>query len=208
MAETTHCERCGGPNPHDARFCIDCGASLAPATTGPTTRLAGVACPVCGTENPEAARFCVVCGRGLVAGAPPPRTAAPPRPRLAPQQSFPRVQTPPAPTRMAPPSAPAWPAQRTQPRKHQSGALIFVIGLFLLAASHTIWPGILLLVGIYSLVNASNHGRMDKALMSIIWWGGLAFLFSTGMFWPGIVLLVLLSAVAGNWTRPRSRRYW
>ena len=207
MAETMRCERCGGHSPADAHFCIDCGASFALATTGPTTRLAGIACPNCKTNNPEQARFCVVCGRNLVPEAMPPRpVAAPPLgPRRAPQQSYPRVDARPAPVHVDPA---ARPVQRVPAHNHQSGALVFLVGLFILVATHTLWPGILLLVGVYSLVSASNRERMDKGLIGMIWWGGLAFLFSTGMFWPGIFMLILLSAMVGNWGRPHGRRYW
>jgi Zn-finger nucleic acid-binding protein/ribosomal protein L40E len=54
-------------NPLDARFCINCGASLTAAATGPTTRLDGTVCPNCGAQNPENARFCAVCGQQLAA---------------------------------------------------------------------------------------------------------------------------------------------
>ena len=50
MAEKLGCERCGGESPADARFCIDCGAPLAPASTGATTRLPGMRCPDCGVR--------------------------------------------------------------------------------------------------------------------------------------------------------------
>src|SRR6266508_7030289 len=81
MAEKLRCERCGGESPADARFCIDCGAPLAPPSTGGTTRLPGMRCADCGTNNPEHARFCVVCGRGLgMDTAPASRLTTPPRP--------------------------------------------------------------------------------------------------------------------------------
>jgi uncharacterized protein len=88
MVEKVGCTRCGIDNPADARFCIDCGASLAPATTGPTSRLAGRACPSCHTNNLENARFCAVCGQGLG------DESAPVRPtptRLEPQQPYARA---------------------------------------------------------------------------------------------------------------------
>jgi len=39
MEDTIRCQRCGGRSPADAAFCIECGAALAPAATGPTYRL-------------------------------------------------------------------------------------------------------------------------------------------------------------------------
>jgi len=201
------CERCGGHNPADARFCIDCGASLVRATTGPTTRLAGITCPNCKTSNPEHARFCVVCGRNLLPQVAPTRPAAAPAasPRTAPQQSYPRVDAPLAPVRVAPA---AQPARRAQGHSYQSGALVFLIGLFILVATHSIWPGILLLIGVYSLISCTNRGQRDKGLISIIWWGGMAFLFATGMFWPGIIVLMLLSGMVGRWGQPHGHRHW
>jgi Zn-finger nucleic acid-binding protein len=40
MIETVACMDCGTANMVTAHFCIECGASLLPATTGPTARLA------------------------------------------------------------------------------------------------------------------------------------------------------------------------
>src|SRR6266540_1707371 len=134
MAETLICERCGGDNPAEARFCIDCGVALVSATTGPTTRLAGISCPACQTHNPEHARFCVVCGRSLAAGPAPqpqprPQSARPAAPRAAPrptQQSYPRMATPPslAPVRPTPPHAP-----HARPQTQNPAPFIFLIGL-------------------------------------------------------------------------------
>lgn len=81
MAETVDCARCGADNPADARFCIECGAPLTPATIGPTRRLGEMICPNCGSKNPENARFCGVCGQSLGG------EAAPGRPTPA-QQPF------------------------------------------------------------------------------------------------------------------------
>jgi hypothetical protein len=197
------CERCGGENPADARFCIDCGAALAPATTGPTTRLAGVPCPSCNSTNPENARFCVVCGRGLVAGAVSRPRPAPTRPAV--QHNFPRVDAWPAPVQMGPA---ARPPHRSAAHNPQIGALVFLGGLLVLLLTRSIWPGILLLIGISSLVGQSNRGRLDKGLMSLVWWGGLALLFATGTFWPGILVLFFLSMMFGGGCRPHGRWHW
>jgi len=217
MAETHQCERCGGESPADARFCIDCGAPLAPVATGETTRLPGMRCPNCDANNPDHARFCVVCGRGLVVGAEPParptrqaRPATPPRPPAQTQHrthspwqhSYPRVAPPPA----AFPMAPARPAPASRPSSgglRSSGPLLFLIGLFVLLMMGDIWPGILWLIGISSFVGAVSRGRGDKALMGLIWWGGLALLFATGTFWPGILLLLFLGMALGG----HGRRY-
>jgi Double zinc ribbon len=219
MAETHNCKRCGGDSPADARFCIDCGATLAPAATGDTTRLPGVRCPSCATNNPEHARFCVVCGRGLVARmapaarpapqpqpAPQPRPAAAPprRPHSAQQHSYPRVATPPVAFPMAPPR-PA-PVYRPQAGGLRGGPLLFLIGLFALLMTGNIWPGILWLIGISSFVGAAMNGRGDKALLALFWWGGLALLFATGTFWPGILLLAFIGMALGG--RGRGYGHW
>ena len=201
MQETLHCDRCGGDSPTDARFCIDCGAPVGAATTGPTTRLAGIACPACATNNPEHARFCVVCGRAFgAASAPRPRPVAPPLapprpPRPAMQPNYPRVATPPTlmPGRQQPPAAP----------QHRSGtgdpsAIVFVIGLVALLVSHAIWPGILILLGFTSLVHQSARGRTEQGLRALLWLGGLAVLFATRSFWPGILILIFISMALGR----------
>src|SRR5215212_6001568 len=53
------CPSCGTENPHDARFCMQCGTALSRA------------CPSCGTENPPQARFCMSCGTALGADVSP-----------------------------------------------------------------------------------------------------------------------------------------
>ena len=60
------CPGCQQDNPTHARFCLSCGARLAPA------------CSACGTELPGGARFCLQCGQ-TVAGdiAAPVRSPAP-----------------------------------------------------------------------------------------------------------------------------------
>jgi class 3 adenylate cyclase/tetratricopeptide (TPR) repeat protein/ribosomal protein L40E len=63
------CPNCGGDNPERAKFCLECGTSLA-----------APGCPNCGAENPPHAKFCLECGTGLVAAA----AAAPPAPPAAP----------------------------------------------------------------------------------------------------------------------------
>ncbi|MGD2178282.1 MAG: ABC transporter substrate-binding protein, partial [Anaerolineae bacterium] len=45
-----HCPSCRTENPHEARFCLNCGHRLT------------LTCPGCGTELPAQARFCFACG--------------------------------------------------------------------------------------------------------------------------------------------------
>lgn len=203
MSETIICARCGGDSPSDARFCIDCGAALAGASTGPTTRLSGVSCPACRALNPPDARFCTACGRSQGGPQPHPRPVAPPQPRT-PQQSYPRMATPP---QLSPYRPPMPPAQRRIGAGRPAAPLVFLIGLAVLLATGAIWPGILVLIGVMMLFGQLGHGRADKGLRALLWFGGLAVLFSTGRFWPGILLLVLLNAALGSWGR-RGRNPW
>jgi len=53
------CQVCGAENPDDARFCVECGSSLADL------------CESCGAELPRAARFCPACGTSVPPPAPP-----------------------------------------------------------------------------------------------------------------------------------------
>src|SRR5262245_49755699 len=200
MAETLICERCRGDNPVDARFCIDCGAALVSATTGPTTRLTGINCPACQTHNPEHARFCVVCGRSLETGPVPqpqlrPQPTRPTVPRVAPrptQQSYPRMATPPtlAPVR---PRAPHVPHAR--PQTPNPAPFIFLVGLVVLLANGAVWPGILVLIGVSILISQVARGRPDKGMNALFWFGGITLLLATGAFWPGIFVLFLLNAI-------------
>src|SRR5215208_3212321 len=52
------CPNCAAANPERARFCMSCGAELAPQ------------CPSCGAENPAGAKFCIECGTVLTEAAP------------------------------------------------------------------------------------------------------------------------------------------
>jgi adenylate cyclase len=63
LSPTMVCSACGTENPERARFCMSCGAALAPT------------CPSCGTENPQGAKFCIECGSDLAAPVPTPPAA-------------------------------------------------------------------------------------------------------------------------------------
>ncbi len=67
MVEGRSCPSCAAPNPERARFCMSCGAGLAPL------------CSNCGTENPPEAKFCIECGNAMD-GAPGETKAAPAAP--------------------------------------------------------------------------------------------------------------------------------
>ena len=58
------CGACGTLNAENAKFCSNCGQTLAPA---PAPAGAVVACPSCGTQNAATAKFCSNCGASLQA---------------------------------------------------------------------------------------------------------------------------------------------
>jgi hypothetical protein len=122
--------------------------------------------------------------------------------------SYPRMATPP---KLMPgqPLSPAQPPNATKYR-HSKGndpsGLVFVIGLVALMASHIIWPGILLLIGLTNLVHQAARGRPDRGLRALLWLGGITLLIVTKTFWPGILILLFISMALG---RGRSRPwYW
>src|SRR6476469_2638589 len=55
------CPNCAHENPAQAKFCLNCGTSLAPATQK---------CSNCGTDLPAGARFCMSCGQAVSASTP------------------------------------------------------------------------------------------------------------------------------------------
>jgi hypothetical protein len=216
MAKTIRCANCGDENPADARFCIDCSASLVPVATGETTRLPAQRCPSCGSANPQEARFCVVCGRGLAGAQPQPAARPqpqpapqPPRPVAAPrhsprQHSYPRVATSPVPTPIAPVQPPH--VQHHSWNPTSVGPILFVVGIFFLLMRGNIWPGVLWLLAISSFIGAAASGRSQKALTGLVWWGGIALLFATKAFWPGILILVFLCMMING--RGHSSGWW
>ena len=54
------CASCGTANAEGAKFCANCGTSLAPPT---------VKCPSCSADNPVGAKFCSSCGTSLAPAA-------------------------------------------------------------------------------------------------------------------------------------------
>jgi membrane protease subunit (stomatin/prohibitin family) len=79
------CGNCGTLNSENAKFCSNCGQTLAPA---PAPAGAVVACPSCGTQNAATAKFCANCGTSLQAPAaltcPKCSTESPPGTRFCP----------------------------------------------------------------------------------------------------------------------------
>ena len=65
------CTRCQKENPPQAKFCLECGTTLA------------LKCAACGTELPAGAKFCLECGQSVIA-----------RPAIASRFTSPGVYTP------------------------------------------------------------------------------------------------------------------
>jgi ribosomal protein L40E len=197
----SRCARCDAEIPEGGQFCIECGApaDAAPAATGATERLpeysGGPICAACGTHNPVGADFCVMCGRSLgsrpvaeppLDPVPPPAPAAPIAPRAV---SQPALRSPASRSH-----APLWGGV--------SGG-VFLIGLALLFAFNWWWPGILVLLGLTSLIGSMAAGKSFWAgLQGALWLLGIAVLAAFNWWWPGILVLVGISAILGSVLRP------
>ncbi|HEX6385893.1 MAG TPA: zinc ribbon domain-containing protein [Anaerolineae bacterium] len=77
----TDCPNCQAANPDGAKFCMNCGHSLA------------LVCPNCGTELPATAKFCFNCGHKLEIGEQRPATDDR-RPATDVQSPIPHLQSP------------------------------------------------------------------------------------------------------------------
>ncbi|MCG8350805.1 MAG: zinc ribbon domain-containing protein [Chloroflexales bacterium] len=208
------CLNCDADLVEDAQFCVECGAAVENATTGPTVRLpkaaGGPVCTACGILNPAEAQFCVNCGRRLeiskAAQLESRRGAAavaehPVMPSLPPMPELP-VQS--QPVRM--PSTPVahlaagYPAQKKHCHTGRGGGIIggvFLIGLAVLFMTGLFWPGILALLGVCGFLSNIAEGKPREGLMPLVFMTGLAVLFMTGLFWPGILVLVGVTAMLG-----------
>ncbi len=164
------CPSCDAELPDDARFCIECGATLDKASIGPTVHLraeegAPAMCAACGASNPAHAIFCVRCGSGM--GDPAPRPAAP-------RQAIGGDVIQGAPVL---PTFSQRPRQRAHRRDWEAASMaIFLIGLGVLLLSGAFWPGILIVVGLSSFVQVAGKGRVAEGLRNTFWLFGLAFL--------------------------------
>ncbi|HEY4867445.1 MAG TPA: SPFH domain-containing protein [Candidatus Dormibacteraeota bacterium] len=101
------CGNCGTLNSENAKFCSNCGQTLAPA---PAPAGAVVACPSCGTQNAATAKFCANCGTSLQAPAaltcPKCGTESPPGTRFCPSCGTNLEEPSAAPPSTPPPSQP------------------------------------------------------------------------------------------------------
>lgn len=186
------CPRCDAEIPAGGRFCIECGAA-ARVATGPTERLAepavGPLCASCGTRNPIGADFCVSCGRAQAA-----------RPLADPPHD--PLPAPPLPAPLAPhPASAAAPRARRRINWNGMTGGIWLIGLALLFMTGRWWPGILVLIGVSSLISGLAHAQGSAARLGAIqgaaWMIGIAVIAAYGWWWPGILVLVGISAILG-----------
>src|SRR2546421_9752683 len=101
------CGNCGTLNSENAKFCSNCGQTLAPA---PAPAGAVVACPNCGTQNASTAKVCSNCGASLQAptalNCPQCGTESPPDTKFRPNVSSTLAEQPSHQPSTPPPSQP------------------------------------------------------------------------------------------------------
>lgn len=200
-----NCPSCAAELPADARFCVECGVEVRPASTGETTALPRYAalatpCPACGAASPEGADYCVRCGRRLTAPTlvplpPPPAAVVKPRP---PRRPRPAMQSPP----------PVLRRRRRGAGWEHAGGAVFVIGLgllFLLKAPF--FPAILVVIGLSVFVKRAARRGLASGLRHALWLFGLALLFTIPRLWLPVLFVlfglnVLLKVVQKATQRP------
>lgn len=69
---------------------------------------------------------------------------------------------------------------------------VFLIGLGVLFLFDWFWPGILLLMGVVSLVNQWSKGRFASGLASLLVLGGLTIAFSFNFDWAIVFPVALI----------------
>lgn len=176
VRESVNCPRCHRNIPADAAFCIYCAAPLkAPVKVDvPSAPVTGPTVRL----DPAEARTARVYERPAAPGP-----AYPPAPPFA---------RPPYPLRPTPVGA-----SKRLHRSDPSGPL-FLIGLFVLLATHTFWPGILILIGLTRYAKQHVRGSGNSALRSLLLWSAFASLFIPHMFWLSIVLFLIGSSIHGQ----------
>jgi hypothetical protein len=86
-------------------------------------------------------------------------------------------------------------------------AVLFFIGLAVLARFGWWWPGIMVLIGTVSLLGSAINGQLWAGVQSALWMFGIAVIARFNWWWPGMFILVALSAILGSLARP-GRRGW
>ncbi|MGQ9493855.1 MAG: hypothetical protein ACUVR2_08845 [Anaerolineae bacterium] len=82
-----------------------------------------------------------------------------------------------------------------------AGLLLIGIGLVLLL-KQPLFPAILAVVGVSSIIAGLSTGQGWFSIQSGLWLIGLFFLFYLDILWPGILILIGISALIGALTRP------
>jgi hypothetical protein len=72
---------------------------------------------------------------------------------------------------------------------------VWLIGLGILFLTGEFFPGILVLIGITSYLNANAHGRSPAALQPLLFFLGLAVIFWVGFSVPLMLLFLGLMAL-------------
>lgn len=217
----TTCQRCGGENPSDAQYCIECGEALTLAI-GPTTKLATAICPSCGSGNPLDASFCAICGRSMPEASTVGQAwAAPqsvPQARLRPQPASVPTPTPLAPPLVVAPPAPPSTVPHSYPRPmaarrhyrpaHRHGfspaAIVLILGLIGLSVMKLMsLPFLLLVGGAAFLVYQAEHGRFIQSLRMVIMAVAGWFVITNPRMWPILIAAFLLIKLLGG-----NRRIW
>jgi hypothetical protein len=175
MDQIITCQTCGGHSPHDAAFCIECGAALAPAATGPTVRLERPA-DVVGERRPASVSQ---------------RTAEPP----------PFVPLRPLPPRPMPSYAP--PAPRQARPAQTGGGLGMPIGIIMVALMLLFVPRFggmaVMAIGAGGLALRGMLTRPDRVLPLLVLLGFIALLVTgSKLFWPALVGVLVLRAMLGR----------
>lgn len=144
-------------------------------------------CRNCGRDIPADSKVCPYCGTRVATTMVDDRPATGATERLGPDD---KLTVPAATRREYPPRA----AERAGPAFGSRQAVpigaVWLIGMAILFWTNTIWPGMLILVGLTSFLSLSNRGRLDQALSPLIFFIGMAVLFWTNWFWPGILILM------------------
>ena len=82
-----------------------------------------------------------------------------------------------------------------------AGILLIGIGILFLIPGLSLWPWILVVIGLAGLPASLANQRGWLGWQGFFWLTGLAVLFALDAFWPGILILVGVSMLVGALTR-------
>jgi Double zinc ribbon len=168
MMKDVQCPNCAEVLPPSAMFCINCGQQVQRPATGVTVTLAAA-------DNAR----CPHCDTALPTA-------------LVPTQPAQRAPT--APVITAPPQPTL--RDRWEIDADKLSGAVFMLGLVILFFTGAWWPGIMIVIGISSLLATLPKARYSEAAQTAVWTIGITVLAITGAWWPGILLLIALSGVA------------